>query len=202
MNGPTHALHTRWLARVLVRPLAGRNRCAGVSIIETLVAVVVIGIVIVPIFNSLVSGRMMTAHRGEKRMALRLVERKVEQLMTAGYGSSGSDSDVGSVNLDAGTHPTDPSIVVNTRGDNEAGNDVTGNLTGHRARILGMDQMGRMQVIRSQIPMAEVTRYSAELKSMTGGEGSFALEFSHYQPVPEHIQQQVVARRQKEKEQA
>ena len=52
-----------------------------------------------------------------------------------------------------------------------------------------------MQLIRAEIPMAEVTRYSAELKSMTGGEGSFTLEFSHYEVVPAQIQQEIVARR-------
>ncbi|MCK4283061.1 MAG: elongation factor G [Candidatus Brocadiae bacterium] len=78
--------------------------------------------------------------------------------------------------------------------------DVTGNLTGHRARILGMDQVGQMQVIRAEIPMAEVTRYSTELKSMTGGEGSFTLQFSRYQAVPAHIQQDIVARAQKKEE--
>jgi elongation factor G len=76
--------------------------------------------------------------------------------------------------------------------------DVTGNLTGHRGRILGMDQAGTMQVIKAEIPMAEVSRYSTELKSMTGGEGSFTLEFSHYAPVPAHIQQEIVASRQKQ----
>jgi elongation factor G len=78
--------------------------------------------------------------------------------------------------------------------------DVTGNLTGHRGRILGMDQAGSLQVIKAEIPMAEVTRYSTELKSMTGGEGSFTLDFSHYEPVPAHIQQDIIARRQRKKE--
>ncbi len=78
--------------------------------------------------------------------------------------------------------------------------DVTGNLTGHRGRILGMDQIGPLQVIKAEIPMAEVARYNAELKSMTGGEGSFSLEFSHYDVVPTHIQQEIVARAAKAKE--
>lgn len=78
--------------------------------------------------------------------------------------------------------------------------DVTGNLSGHRGRILGMDQIGTMQIIRAEIPMAEVTRYSTELKSMTGGEGSFTLQFSHYAIVPQHIQQEIVARQRKQKE--
>ncbi|MGD2174762.1 MAG: elongation factor G, partial [Candidatus Brocadiaceae bacterium] len=78
--------------------------------------------------------------------------------------------------------------------------DVTGNLTGHRGRILGMDQEGQMQVIRAEIPMAEVTRYSTELKSMTGGEGTFTLEFARYQTVPPHIQQEIVARHTRKQE--
>jgi elongation factor G len=78
--------------------------------------------------------------------------------------------------------------------------DVTGNLTGHRGRILGMDQVGTLQVIKAEIPMAEIGRYSTELKSMTGGEGSFTLEFSHYAEVPAHIQQEIVARKAKEAE--
>jgi len=78
--------------------------------------------------------------------------------------------------------------------------DVTGNLTGHRGRILGMDQVGPLQVLKAEIPMAEVTRYSTELKSMTGGEGSFTLEFSRYEPVPPHIQEEIIARRKQQKE--
>jgi elongation factor G len=80
--------------------------------------------------------------------------------------------------------------------------DVTGNLTGHRGRILGMDQVGTMQVVKAEIPMAEVSRYSTELKSMTGGEGSFTLEFSHYAPVPAHVQQEIVAARARKDEES
>jgi hypothetical protein len=104
-------------------------RQSGVTIVEILVSTFILSMLIVPMFNALVSGRMLAAHRGEKRMALGLVERKVEQLMGAGYGSLGSDADVSSVNLAAGTHPADPSIVVNTRGNEDAGDDVLGELT-------------------------------------------------------------------------
>ena len=78
--------------------------------------------------------------------------------------------------------------------------DVMGNLTGHRGRILGMDQVGTLQILKAEIPMAEVTGYSTELKSMTGGEGSFTLEFARYEPVPAHIQEEVIARRKHKKE--
>lgn len=107
--------------------LRGRNN-SGVSLIEVLISVIVLGIVVVPIFDSFVVGRTLTSHRGERRMALRLVERKTEQLMNAGYGSAGSDANVESRNLTVGTHPTDPSIVVNTRGDADVTNDVVGSL--------------------------------------------------------------------------
>jgi Tfp pilus assembly protein PilV len=101
----------------------------GTTMVEILVAAFILAMLVVPMFNTLVAGRMMAAHRGEKRMALGLVERKVEQLMGAGYGSAGSDNDVASVNMDAGTHPDDSSIVVSTRGDQDVTNDVLGELT-------------------------------------------------------------------------
>jgi len=96
--------------------------------VEILISAFILAMLVIPMFNALVSGRMMAAHRGEKRMALGLVERKAEQLMGAGYGSLGSDDDVSSVNMGAGTHPSDPSIVVSTRGDADAGNDVLGEM--------------------------------------------------------------------------
>jgi elongation factor G len=80
--------------------------------------------------------------------------------------------------------------------------DVAGNLAGHRARILGMDQDGRMQGIRAEIPQAEVARYSTELKSMTGGEGVFSLEFSRYEVVPAQIQQEIVERFRRQREES
>jgi len=79
--------------------------------------------------------------------------------------------------------------------------DVTGNLTGHRGRILGMDQVARMQILIAEIPMAEIRRYSTELQSMTGGEGTFTMEFSHYEAVPPHVQEQIIAQRKARKEQ-
>ncbi len=48
--------------------------------------------------------------------------------------------------------------------------------------------------------MAEVAGYSTELKSMTGGEGSFTLEFARYDPVPAHVQEEIVAKRKQQKE--
>ncbi|MCQ4165258.1 elongation factor G [Tahibacter harae] len=76
--------------------------------------------------------------------------------------------------------------------DNHMG-DVTGGLAGKRARINGTDSArGGEIIIKAQVPLAEVTDYQTELKSMTGGRGRYAIEFSHYEAVPAQIQKQLV----------
>lgn len=69
---------------------------------------------------------------------------------------------------------------------------ITGDLNGRRGRIQGMDSNGNMQVIRAQVPLAEVMNYSTELRSITGGEGYYTIEFSHYDQVPAKIQEQII----------
>ncbi len=72
--------------------------------------------------------------------------------------------------------------------------DVTGDLSGKRGRILGTDMLpGDMAVIKAQVPLAEVTNYQNQLKSVTGGQGSYTMEFSHYDPAPSNVQQQIAA---------
>ncbi len=70
--------------------------------------------------------------------------------------------------------------------------DVTGALASKRARINGTDtQRGGGLVIKAQAPLAEVIDYQTELRSLTGGEGRFAMELSHYDPVPPQVQKQL-----------
>jgi len=70
--------------------------------------------------------------------------------------------------------------------------DVTGALASKRARINGTDSLrGGVLVIKAQAPLAEVVDYQTELRSLTGGEGRFAMELSHYDPVPAQIQKQL-----------
>ncbi|HLX63017.1 MAG TPA: elongation factor G [Planctomycetota bacterium] len=71
--------------------------------------------------------------------------------------------------------------------------DITGHLSSHRGRIKGMDQLGDMQVVKAAIPAAEVQNYSSELKAITGGEGFYTIEFSHYDIVPQNIAAPVIA---------
>jgi elongation factor G len=71
--------------------------------------------------------------------------------------------------------------------------DITGDLNHRRGRIMSVEPGNGMQAIKAQVPQAEVFKYSSELRSMTAGRGSFELEFSHYEQVPQHIAQKVVA---------
>jgi elongation factor G len=70
--------------------------------------------------------------------------------------------------------------------------DVTGGLSSKRARINGTDSLrGGEIIIKAQVPLAEVSDYQTELKAMTGGQGRYAIEFSHYEPVPSPVQKQL-----------
>src|SRR5438874_4230840 len=71
---------------------------------------------------------------------------------------------------------------------------ITGDLSGKRGRIQGQDFLpGGLAVVKAQAPLSEVMQYQSQLKSVTGGQGSFVMEFSHYEPVPPQVQQQIVA---------
>jgi len=70
---------------------------------------------------------------------------------------------------------------------------ITGDLNSRRGRIMGMEAgPGGTQTIRVQVPLAEVAQYNTQLRSMTGGQGSYLMEFSHYEPVPSQVQQQII----------
>ena len=80
--------------------------------------------------------------------------------------------------------------------------DAIGDLNTRRARVTGMDQEGTRGVIRAQVPLAEIQRYSNDLRSFTGGRGYYTLDFSHYEKVPSHIQQEIVEKAKKAREEA
>ncbi|MGB4514337.1 MAG: elongation factor G [Bacillota bacterium] len=79
--------------------------------------------------------------------------------------------------------------------------DVMGDLNKRRGRILGMEPQGNKQVIKAQVPMAEMFKYAIDLRSITAGRGSFTMEFSHYEEVPAAISQQVIEKAKQEREQ-
>ncbi len=71
--------------------------------------------------------------------------------------------------------------------------DITGDLNHRRGRIMGVESSDGLQCIKAQVPQSEMFKYSSELRSMTGGRGTFEMGFSHYETVPAHIAQKVVA---------
>ena len=72
--------------------------------------------------------------------------------------------------------------------------DIAGDLSGRRGRILGQDVLpGNIAVIRALAPLAEVVTYNNQLRSVTGGQGSYTMELANYDPVPGNIQQQIIA---------
>jgi elongation factor G len=70
--------------------------------------------------------------------------------------------------------------------------DVIGDLNSRRGKVLGMDTKGHNQVIKSRVPMSEVLKYAADLRSITSGRGEFHMEFSHYEELPPHLAEKVI----------
>lgn len=79
--------------------------------------------------------------------------------------------------------------------------DVYSDMSGRRGRVLGSDSMGGgMQMVKAEAPLSEITTYARSLSSMTGGQGSFTMEFSHYDVVPGNIQQEILSKAKLEEE--
>ncbi len=78
--------------------------------------------------------------------------------------------------------------------------DVIGDLNSRRGRVLGMESKGSRQVVKGQVPLAEILKYAPDLRSMTSGRGTFTYEFSHYEEVPPYIAEKIIAEAKKEKE--
>jgi elongation factor G len=82
-------------------------------------------------------------------------------------------------------------VEVYAPGDNAG--DLMGDLNGRRGRISGMEARGQSTVIKAQVPMSEMLTYEQHLTSVTGGRGSYHMEYSHYDEVPSHLQQKIIA---------
>jgi elongation factor G len=103
----------------------------------------------------------------------------------------------------AGVVLLEPIVDVDVTVPESLTGDVIGDLNAKRGRVLGMDQTGAGRTrIRAQVPQAEMTRYSIDLRSITGGRGIFTMSFSHYEEVPTHLADKVIAESQREKEEA
>ncbi len=87
----------------------------------------------------------------------------------------------------------EPVMQVEIHAPSDYAGDLMGDLNGRRGRISGMDTRGIMTLIRAQVPMAEMLTYEQHLTSVTSGRGSYHMEYSHYEEVPSHLQQKIIA---------
>src|SRR6201993_3574843 len=72
--------------------------------------------------------------------------------------------------------------------------DVIGDLSSRRGKVEGMEQRGASQVIRAQVPLAEMFGYATDLRSRTQGRATYTMQFHSYQQVPESISREIVTR--------
>lgn len=94
----------------------------------------------------------------------------------------------------------EPIMTVRVMVPEQSMGDINGDLNHRRGRILGVDMEDGVQVITAEVPQAEMFRYSSELRSITGGRGSFEIKFARYDIVPSMITQKVIAGAEKKKE--
>jgi elongation factor G len=78
--------------------------------------------------------------------------------------------------------------------------DILGDMNTRRARVQGMDTEKGHSTVTAKVPLAEMLRYTTDLRSITGGRGIFDMEESHYEVVPTHVAQVIIDAKEKEKE--
>ncbi len=93
-------------------------------------------------------------------------------------------------------HPVllEPIMAVEVVTPEDFMGDVIGNLSSRRGKVEGMEQRGNSQVVRAQVPLAEMFGYSTDLRSRTQGRATYSMQFNSYQEVPDSIAQEIVKR--------
>jgi elongation factor G len=95
----------------------------------------------------------------------------------------------------------EPIMNVEIYAPQEYAGALTGDLSGRRGRLQGMDIKRDIQIIKAQVPMSEMVTYAPVLTSVTGGRGNYHMEFSHYDEVPAHIGQKIIEEANKDRKQ-
>ncbi|MFV0439321.1 MAG: elongation factor G [Desulfopila sp.] len=96
---------------------------------------------------------------------------------------------------EAGPVLLEPYVNMEIRVGKDNVGDIMGDLNSRRGKVMGMDSDGRSEIINAQVPQSEILSYATDLTSMTGGLGSFSYQFSHYEEVPSHIAEKIIAAR-------
>ena len=102
----------------------------------------------------------------------------------------------------AGATLLEPIMNVEVVAPEECMGDLMGDLNSRRGKVQGMESKSGKSIIKSQVPMAEMLNYAPTLNSITGGRGDYVMEFSHYEEVPAHILEKIVAQTKAKKEEA
>jgi len=94
----------------------------------------------------------------------------------------------------------EPIMLVTASVPDESVGDVMGDLSSRRGRPLGTEGVGGMTEVKAEVPMAEMLSYAPDLRSITGGQGEYTLEFVRYEEVPGHLAEKVIAKAAAEEE--
>ncbi len=86
----------------------------------------------------------------------------------------------------------EPIMEVEVFCPQEVSGDIMGDLNSRRGRVQGMDMRGKQQVIKAQVPLSEMLDYQSKLNSVTQARGSYHMQFSHYDPLPQNLQNKVI----------
>jgi len=100
---------------------------------------------------------------------------------------------------EAGPVLLEPIMNVTVTTPEEFMGDIMGDLNSRRGKVLGMDSAGKYQIIKANVPMSEFLSYSPDLRSMTGGRGTYSMEFSHYDEVPFQLAEKIIEASNKDK---
>ena len=152
------------------------------GIVEAMAEGVVAGYPVVDLRVSLVDGSYHTVDSSE--MAFKIA------------GSLGFKKGV----LECQPTLLEPIVNISIEMPDEYMGDVIGDLNSRRGKVLGMDSPGHHQIIKGQVPLAEILKYAPDLRSMTSGRGTFTYEHSHYEEVPPYIAEKIVAESKKDDE--
>jgi len=99
---------------------------------------------------------------------------------------------------EAGLVLLEPYVNMEIRVGKDNVGDVMGDLNSRRGKVMGMDSDEKSEIINAQVPQAEIQSYATDLTSMTGGLGTFSIEFSHYEEVPGQIADKIIAKSKQE----
>jgi len=152
------------------------------GIIEAMAEGVVAGYPVVDLKVSLIDGTFHTVDSSE--MAFKIA------------GSMGFKKGV----LQCQPTLLEPIVNIEIEIPEEYMGDVIGDLNSRRGRVIGMDTKGTRQIIKGQVPQAEILKYAPDLRSMTSGRGTFTYSFSHYEEAPAYVAEKIIAESKKGKE--